>query len=345
MVVDVERTFGALLIGGIVSFVLSGLVSAQAYAYFKRYPNDFQFLKLMITQVTATNETSIQISRSWVSGMSQTKMDWYLEPQQVSFIRFLDFLHTVFVSIALWDHLIVHFGDFARIDYIPCKPWELLCCGAYGASFRAPSMSESQIVDATPTKALAFQRGIHIHSFLVPEVTTMKMIEIHSISRFTQLWRNQKKNSSMNNIINSLMLYTFETGLVNCVASIGTLICVSVQHLLVSRFQSHVPFRQWVTMRDNLIFLGIHFAIGKLYANTVMATLNARKDLRQTGRRSQYSHSGMNHPIMYSSDGFTVSKGSTVRKLLGSLSHCTNLEAYCGQVKIMVDQTKVSTFE
>jgi len=33
-------------------------------------------------------------------------------------------------------------------------------------------------------------------------------------------------------------------------------------------------------MRHNLIFLGMHFAIAKLYANSLLATLNTRKRLR-----------------------------------------------------------------
>ncbi|KAH9485983.1 hypothetical protein JR316_0000045 [Psilocybe cubensis] len=299
MVVDVERTFGALLIGGIVAFNLSGLVTAQAVAYFKRYPKDFRFLKLM------------------------------------SLNRFLDFLHTIFVSIALWDHLIVHFGDVSRIDFIPWSLGATVALTGILTIFvhiffvhRIYLLSHGNFFVVIPMAMLSALR------LSLAFLTTIKMIQIQSLSRFTHLWKwsftfglslcsildmlfagllcfflrqNQKKNSSMNNIINSLMLYTFETGMVNCAASIATLIC-------------------WVTMKDNLIFLGIHFAIGKLYANSVMATLNARKDLRQTGGRpSQFSGSGTNPQAIMYPDSFTVSKGSTV--------------------KIMVDQTKVSTFE
>lgn len=34
-------------------------------------------------------------------------------------------------------------------------------------------------------------------------------------------------------------------------------------------------------MRTNLVFLGLHFVIGKLYANSLVASLNTRKELRQ----------------------------------------------------------------
>ncbi|KAG7100194.1 hypothetical protein E1B28_001971 [Marasmius oreades] len=38
-------------------------------------------------------------------------------------------------------------------------------------------------------------------------------------------------------------------------------------------------------MRFNLIFLGLHFIIGKLYTNSLLASLNTRKELRKMGPR------------------------------------------------------------
>jgi len=67
--------------------------------------------------------------------------------------------------------------------------------------------------------------------------------------------------ANMNHIINSLILYTLETGGITCLVTIASLLC-------------------WLLMRHNLIFLGMHFAIAKLYANSLLATLNTRKRLR-----------------------------------------------------------------
>jgi hypothetical protein len=80
----VPETFGALLVGGLVAAVLSGVVDVQCFAYFKFYPSDFTRIKVLVTIV-------------WL----------------------LDFGHTIFVSSSLWDYFIVHFGDIHRIDNIP----------------------------------------------------------------------------------------------------------------------------------------------------------------------------------------------------------------------------------
>jgi len=73
------------------------------------------------------------------------------------------------------------------------------------------------------------------------------------------LRKSRKKSLSLDSVIDSLVIYTFETGSVTTIATIASLIC-------------------WLTM-DNLIFLGLHFVIAKLYANSVVAMLNYREFL------------------------------------------------------------------
>jgi hypothetical protein len=67
--------------------------------------------------------------------------------------------------------------------------------------------------------------------------------------------------STMIQVIDALTLYTLENGFLTCVMATATLIC-------------------WLSMKTNLAFLGLHFIIAKLYANSVLASLNTRKELR-----------------------------------------------------------------
>ncbi|EEB90645.1 hypothetical protein MPER_11123 [Moniliophthora perniciosa FA553] len=78
--------------------------------------------------------------------------------------------------------------------------------------------------------------------------------------------------------VDTLTLYTLENGLLTCLAATASLIT-------------------WLVMPNNLIFLGIHFIIEKceqrcsgqwvkliypeVYANSLLASLNTRKELRQ----------------------------------------------------------------
>jgi len=69
-------------------------------------------------------------------------------------------------------------------------------------------------------------------------------------------------SSQLNRVINLLMLYTFENGLLTCIATIVSMIC-------------------WLSMPHNLIFMGIHFVISKLYANSLLVALNTRRQIRR----------------------------------------------------------------
>ncbi|KAG6809318.1 hypothetical protein H0H92_000717 [Tricholoma furcatifolium] len=71
----------------LTSSSFSGIVAVQAFVYSKFYPSDAVSLKSLVSVV-------------WL----------------------IDVLHTIFVSMSLWDHFIVYFGKAGRIDYIP---WSL----------------------------------------------------------------------------------------------------------------------------------------------------------------------------------------------------------------------------
>lgn len=270
--VNISGTFGALLIGGIVASIFSGIVTVQTVVYFKNYSHDVAILRVLVAAV------------------------W-----------FLDFLHTIFVSMSLWDHLIAHFGDQARIDFIP---WSLATTIALTAAltylvhgffiYRIHKLSLNNFFISVPLAILATAR------LCFASLTTNKLITLRSLKRFVQLYtfsftsglalssaldvlitgflcyllrKNQKKMSSMNHVLDKLILYSFENGSLTCAAVVVSMIC-------------------WLERGNNLIFLGLHFVISKFYANSLLATLNTRKGLRP-GHRASPSNSNDRQPIMF----------------------------------------------
>jgi len=71
-----------------------------------------------------------------------------------------------------------------------------------------------------------------------------------------------------NAAIDSLIKYTFETGALTCAATIASMLC-------------------WSINPGNLIFMGLHFVIGKLYANSLLVSLNTREGMREKLRRAR----------------------------------------------------------
>jgi len=72
---------------------------------------------------------------------------------------------------------------------------------------------------------------------------------------------------TMDKVVGSIIVYTINNGAITCVSTIVAMIC-------------------FLTMPQNLIFMALHFAISKMYANSLLATLNTRRALR--GRRVQF---------------------------------------------------------
>nr|VWO99695.1 Calcium-transporting ATPase (EC [Ganoderma boninense] len=97
-------------------------------------------------------------------------------------------------------------------------------------------------------------------------------------------------------MIDMLTLYTVESGMLTCIAT------------AISLFF-------WLFLRSNFVFLGMHLAINKLYANSLLASLNARKSLatKVTGSDRHplpviLPTSRMSGPQHYSHHGRTAAK-------------------------------------
>ncbi|KAF8630595.1 hypothetical protein AX15_002841 [Amanita polypyramis BW_CC] len=253
---DVANTLGAVLIGSFAAAGLSGIVTAQTFLYFKLYPSDRTSLKCLALSI-------------WV----------------------LDMAHTALLGRTVWHGLIAHFGAAEKANTLP---WTLAFSVADTAIltivvqcffvYRIHILTEQNYFISVPLALLAVSR------LAFACVATVQMITLQLLPKFVKkytwtftmdlvisafmdilitislcyLLRKQKKYMSrMDHILNSLILYTFETGALTCIATIVVLIF-------------------WLTMPTNFIFMSLYFVIIKLYANSLLATLNSRKVLQKS---------------------------------------------------------------
>ncbi|KAF9462233.1 hypothetical protein BDZ94DRAFT_1261829 [Collybia nuda] len=291
--VGIPFTLGALLAGGLTASMFSGVVATQALTYFKRFHGDPIGTKMLVAYV-------------WL----------------------LDVSHTIFVGVTLWDYLIQHFGDAARADVITWSvPLTILCTAAITLLvhcffiYRIYKFSKYNLWITIPLLAVACLRL----SFAC--LTTEKMIVLGSLRAFVaqytwcfslglamsclvdilitgllcyMLMEGRKENSSMNHILDSLALYTLKNFALTCTATIVSMIC-------------------WLTMPTNLIFMGIHFFIGKFYANSLLATLNARTHLQDRWGHFQ-SSTDRTQPHGFSGTQTADSGSRTILRPLSALS-------------------------
>jgi len=256
MEVDIPKSFGALLLGGLFASLLTGLVFVQVVVYFKMYPGDRRQIKALVLVI------------------------W-----------FLDTSHTAFIWSSLWSYLIDDYGFPMVVDEIH---WSLAMTIVMTAiltffvhlffAHRIFILGRRNYWLAAPIVTLAFLR------LFSASVTTGQMLHLGTFSRFKEkirwifttglslstavdvlitaslfglLQSSRTGAANLNAVIDALIKYSFETGALTCAGTAVSMIC-------------------WLTMPNNLIFMGLHFVIGKLYANSILVTLNTRDTIRRT---------------------------------------------------------------
>ncbi|KAF8555043.1 hypothetical protein OG21DRAFT_1484138 [Imleria badia] len=253
-VTTVATVYGSILLGTCFGCGLTGIVFVQCILYYKLYPADFAWTKALVFVV-------------WL----------------------FDMMHTACIITAVWESVITNFDKPQNMDDIPSalglsvavtalvtfmvhcffanrirmltKKWYIAAPVVFLAFLRllAACVSTSEIIRLKhyslfikPYPSWVFTTGVTLSASVEFIITTVMIIFLGS---------RKTGFANMNHIINSLILYTLETGGFTFLVTLASLFC-------------------WLLMRHNLIFLGMHFAIAKLYANSLLATLNTRKRLR-----------------------------------------------------------------
>ncbi|KAI0319648.1 hypothetical protein OF83DRAFT_759682 [Amylostereum chailletii] len=252
-VLNVKTSLGPILLGGLASLALSGVVTVQAFLYFRVYQMDVLRLKALVALVWA-----------------------------------IDVIHTILICSATWKYFVTEYGN-ANTDNIIM---EIALTVGFTATMtfvvhlffchRVFRLSQQNWFVTTPLILLTFGR------LVAAIASTVEMATLQSYSGFVRdvgwvftlglalssaldilialvmcyYLRNSRTGfENMDHVIDLIMIYSFNGGALTCIATVVTLVC-------------------WLTMPYNLVFLGIHFAISKLYANSLLITLNTRHSLR-----------------------------------------------------------------
>ncbi|KAJ3993604.1 hypothetical protein F5050DRAFT_681589 [Lentinula boryana] len=259
MMSDTITSYTSLLMGGLVAFSLTGTVSVQCVVYFRLYPQESERLKGLVACV-------------WL----------------------LDLIHSAFIGASLYQYFIAWFGEESQIDVIPWSVAFTVVITAFQTfiahCFFANKIYRSSQQNVYLTAPVVFLALLRL---IAAATSTGEMISVKHYSVFTRPYpgwifttgltlssvvdvliaaclcyllhklKTQIGSAStvMIKVVDTLTLYTLENGFLTGVATTASLIC-------------------WLAMPHNLSFLGLHFVIEKLYANSILASLNTRKELR-----------------------------------------------------------------
>ncbi|ESK92422.1 hypothetical protein Moror_4553 [Moniliophthora roreri MCA 2997] len=257
---DVPKTLGALLIGALFASLCSGGVVIQTLLYLKLYPSDSPSLKslVLIIWLLDTFHTAFIWGALW-----EYLVDFYGKPDLIDRISWTLAMSIVFTAILTFC---THCFFAHRILKLSKKNWWLTAPIFVLAVLRLTSASGTTAQMLKLQSFAKFRDEVHWLFTLGLALSCMVDILITG-SLFFLLQTSRGDAGNLNVVIDTLILYTFETGSITAAATIVSMIC-------------------WIAMPTNLIFMGLHFVIGKLYANSFLVTLNTRRNLREQSYQS-----------------------------------------------------------
>ncbi|KAJ6606144.1 hypothetical protein DFH09DRAFT_2960 [Mycena vulgaris] len=251
---DPTLTIGALEVGVLLSYVLFGVTTTQTYIYYGRFPEDSRALKSLVAFVWCCELAHVVCIGHTIHVMT---VDDLGHPERL--VR----MPQPFMVAVMFSALIAAFvqGFFAfriyclsRLLYIPCLSWtlslvRLICSLVVFAS--GLYMNTLQEFEAQSRRLLATIWSVSALNDLLIAGTL-----VHWLHR---LRGNPETRTAA--MVDKLIAWTIETGVVTSAVGIATLVL-------------------FLVMPQNYVFLATFVIAARLFANSLLASLNSRASLR-----------------------------------------------------------------
>jgi len=307
---DPDNTLGAAFIGFTLSCMVFGVLTTQVYTYFRLFPQDRVIHKFLVIFV------------------------WVLEATDQAFIAFTLYYYTItnssspivlFVETTSWT-LVMQLALGACVGAIVKSTYTFRVWSFSGRNTPVTIVLTTLILAQLGFAFAYTARAFHFDRLLyVDRIKTLATIAL-SLGVVTDvgiagalcyfLHKLRTGWSKSDTLINTLSLYAINTGVLTSVVSLGTLITLNL-------------------MPDNFIFMSIYFVLSKLYAISLMTTLNTRTSVR--GKGTDEENHGPNAYSLNPTSGFNRT-GAGNHHLHQLQSSASNFKPTKSQLEISVVQ-------
>ncbi|KAF8436329.1 hypothetical protein L210DRAFT_2478574 [Boletus edulis BED1] len=276
---SVDNTLGALLIGSLVAATFWGVTSIQTYIYYHRYPDDPLFLKLVVVVLWILDTFDACLTSHIAYHYLVTN---YMNPKSIVIPVWTLIIHQ---TVTIVTDVLVRFMFSKRVWGLSSQNiivtsivWIVSACDLIiGLVITAKAfqlVSWMQLDDLAPLFYASF-------------VTTFSGDLYLAVVLCYYLFKSRTGFRRTDSLLNTLITYIITTGLLTSVdAILGTIL--------------------YAVMPTNYIFMAFYFNLAKLYTNSYLALLNARKRLRKRDRPVSIQLSGFSGDPRFAS-GFTDS--------------------------------------
>ncbi|EJF63324.1 hypothetical protein BD309DRAFT_949383 [Dichomitus squalens] len=252
-----DNTFGAAFAGFAASSLCLGVLCMQSYSYFKRYPLDKTFYKLLVAGVLLLELADQALISHAV--YTYTVSNWgvltiLLKPPVWSLVL------QITLGVATGTIVKVNFAmrvwRFSKQNIYVTACILLLVFGEVGVAcvytvrgFRLKSLQDLGSMKTIGSLSL----GLGVATDVVIAVSLCYFLR--------SLRTGHRQDDSM---VNALIVYALSTGGITAAISLTTLILYNF-------------------MPNNFIFMAFYFVLSKVYANSFLAALNTRRVSRGRG--------------------------------------------------------------
>ncbi|KAH7907142.1 hypothetical protein BJ138DRAFT_1116942 [Hygrophoropsis aurantiaca] len=246
---------GVILIGAFVMVYLFGIVTVQTYRYYRKYTGDFLGLKVMVASVWILLlghliSAAIGVYTIAVLNFGQISVeDLVTLPMPMGFASSI--LFSALPAPITQGYFAYRIHVISKRIYIPALSWlvslmRLIGSFAIGSHVIKNKNSLQTVLAEFPWLV----EGIFMLGAVGDTLIALTMCYYLKHERSSALAPTAK-------ILNRLMRYTIETGSLTSVVGLTVVICFKTM--------------------DNLAWFGMYLIVAEVYANTLLANLNARK--------------------------------------------------------------------
>ncbi|KAF7422315.1 hypothetical protein PC9H_010471 [Pleurotus ostreatus] len=264
----IHNSMGAAFIGCVLASALYGVSTIQTFYYYNNYGRDPIHIRALVLavwifdtthQVLISHTVYHYVISNYFNPLALMDMVWRvasLSPAPMSSIL-VEVLFNGFIGFIVQSYLTYRIWRLSNK-----KIWVLCLIGPFVlAEFICSVVFTVMALQMKTFGELTALKGLSMTVNILAAVGDLFI----SICLVYMLYRRRTGYKKSNTIISRLIIFTINTGSLTTLFAIGSLISILV----------------W---DDTLIYVTFFFCIGRLYANTFLATLNARSILRSVGQ-------------------------------------------------------------
>ncbi|KAL5512692.1 hypothetical protein ACEPAG_2958 [Sanghuangporus baumii] len=247
-----DDTMGVLFLGVVFAMALWGASSVQVYYYFNRYTKDALWMKIMVVVTWA-----------------------------------LDTTHQGLITHTIYTYLITNYGDAAFLgNIVDTLLFEVIFSSLIVLIVQSFFILRVWKLSHRNIPIVVVLSGLAIASFIVSALYTAKGLKLKTFARLTEIF-SLSRAINITNVITDIsiaaclifLLQSSRTGFKRSDSIINRLILFSLNTGLLTSFDAVGSLIGNTVWGDTFIYILFYVNISRLYTNSLMATLNSRKGL------------------------------------------------------------------